>query len=74
MWWVIIEGDVAWWVIEVDGCDDQVGDWNRVSSLGDEREDGDEVVVAEVRLMVADYSRFVRSGRNCGRHCLGWED
>ena len=54
-------------VIEVDGGDDQVGDWDQFSSFRKEGEKGDEIVPVIVSLVVEDYTclvwRMVR-----GRH------
>ena len=57
---VIVEGDVAGGFIEVDGGDDQVGDWNEISGFGEKGQKGDETVSVIVGLVVEDYAWLVR--------------
>lgn len=67
---VIVEGDGAGGVVEVDGGDDEVGEGDfRGGGFGDEGEEGDEFCgVLVVGLVVEDYARFV--GWCC---CAGWD-
>lgn len=45
--------------MEVDGGDDQVGDWDEISSFGEEGQEGNEVVSVVVGLVVEDYTRLM---------------
>lgn len=47
-------------VVEVDGGDYEVGDWDYVGCFGDEGEEGDEVVAVVVGLVVEDYAGLMR--------------
>lgn len=52
-------------VVEVDGGDDEVREGDHVGGFGDEGEEGDEVVVVVVRLVVEDYAGLMGWG-------VGW--
>ena len=51
--------DVAGGVIEVEGGDDEVGDGDEIGGFGEEGEEGDEVVLVVVGLVVEDYAWLV---------------
>lgn len=54
--WVIVEGDVAGRIVKMDGGYYELGDRDCVGGFGDEGEEGDEVVVSVVGLVVANYA------------------
>lgn len=57
--WVIVECDVARRVVKVDCGDYEMADWDGIGGFRDEREEGDEVIIAVMGLVIADYTRFV---------------
>ena len=68
VWRVIVEVDVAGGVIEVDGRDDQVGNWNEIGGFSEKGQKGDETVSVVVGLVVEDYAGLV-GWMVGGRHC-----
>lgn len=68
MWRIVVEGDVTWRVIEMDGGNVEVGN---AGGFGDEREDGNRFAVLGVMgLLVQDKTRRMsgRRSRRCRRH------
>ena len=67
---VVVQGDAAGGVVEVEGRDDEVGDGDEVGGFGEEGQEGDEGVAVVVGLVVEDDAGLVRGGAG-GRHWWG---
>ena len=63
---VVIEGQVAWRGVEVDGAQDEVGERDAGCGFREEWEKGDEVGAVVVRLVVEDYAGLVGWARGKG--------